>query len=100
MRTISPVGADENLSTDLSSAVSQEDFPVTNRILSAVLTAAFIAATGVGPAVAQESTPVKKVSPQQQKMKDCAGKWKAEKAAKQVSGQAEYRKFMSACLKR
>jgi hypothetical protein len=69
---------------------------MTIRMLSAVLAAAFIAGASVHPAVAQD----KKVTPQQQKMKECAAKWKDEKAAKHVSGQAEYRKFMSACLKR
>ena len=39
------------------------------------------------------------MSPQQQKMKDCAGKWGDYKKEKNVKGQAEYRKFMSGCLK-
>lgn len=41
----------------------------------------------------------KKLTPQQQKMKDCAAKWKDEKATKKVSGRAAYNKFMSGCLK-
>ena len=41
----------------------------------------------------------KKVSPQQQKMKDCAGKWGDYKKEKNVKGRAEHRKFMSSCLK-
>ena len=41
----------------------------------------------------------KELTPQQQKMKDCAGKWGEEKKAKKVSGQKAYREFMSGCLK-
>jgi hypothetical protein len=41
----------------------------------------------------------KALTPQQQKMKDCAGKWGEEKKAKKVSGQKAYREFMSGCLK-
>ena len=41
----------------------------------------------------------KELSPQQQKMKDCAGKWGDYKKEKKVKGRAEYRKFMSGCLK-
>jgi hypothetical protein len=41
----------------------------------------------------------KAMTPQQQKMKDCAGKWGEEKTAKKVSGQKAYRAFMSGCLK-
>jgi hypothetical protein len=41
----------------------------------------------------------KELSPQQQKMKDCAGKWGDYKKEKNVKGRAEYRKFMSSCLK-
>src|SRR5689334_6673358 len=41
------------------------------------------------------ATAEKKMTPQQQKMKDCAGKWGDYKKEKNVKGQAEYRKFMS-----
>ena len=41
----------------------------------------------------------KELTPQQQKMKDCAGKWGDYKKEKKVKGRAEYRKFMSGCLK-
>jgi hypothetical protein len=40
-----------------------------------------------------------KPTPQQQKMKDCAAKWKQEKATKHVSGRDAYRAFMKECLK-
>lgn len=75
---------------------------MTIRILSAGLAAAFFAVAAIHPAVAQDKPAVaqeKKVTPQQQKMKDCAGKWKEEKATKKVSGRAAYRTFMSSCLK-
>jgi hypothetical protein len=32
-------------------------------------------------------------------MKDCAAKWKEEKAQKNVSGKSAYRDFMRGCLK-
>ena len=41
----------------------------------------------------------KELSAQQQKMKDCARKWGDYKKEKNVKGRAEYRKFMSTCLK-
>lgn len=41
----------------------------------------------------------KKLTPQQAKMKDCATKWGDYKKEKNVKGRAEYRKFMSGCLK-
>ena len=49
------------------------------------------------PAQAQDTGT--KMTPQRQKMKDCAVKWKAEKAEKHVSGKAAYRDFMKGCLK-
>ena len=80
------------------------------RMLAAALSAAFLAtATAaivvapVNPAAAEMATkaePKKKdLTPQQQKMKDCAAKWKDEKAAKKVSGRKAYNAFMSTCLK-
>ena len=41
----------------------------------------------------------KKLTAQQQKMKDCAPKRANYKKEKNVKGRAEYRKFMSTCLK-
>jgi Spy/CpxP family protein refolding chaperone len=41
----------------------------------------------------------KELTPQQQKMKDCAAKWGDEKKAKKVSGRKAYNEFMSTCLK-
>jgi hypothetical protein len=49
--------------------------------------------------VEAQDTGGKTVSPQRQKMKDCAAKWKEEKAQKNVSGRAAYRDFMKGCLK-
>jgi uncharacterized membrane protein len=66
------------------------------RILAAALATAFLSVTVVAPSIAEEK---KKLTTQQQKMKDCAGKWKTEKETKKVSGRAAYNKFMSGCLK-
>ena len=71
---------------------------MTLRIMSAALAAAFLSTAALQPAIAQEKQE-KKTSAQQQKMKDCAAKWKVEKAEKKVSGKGEYKKFMSGCLK-
>jgi hypothetical protein len=76
-------------------------------VLAAAMATALITAP-VASAYAQAATAktekkpkkvAKPLTPQQQKMKDCAGKWKEEKAAKKVSGRAAYNKFMSGCLK-
>ena len=48
---------------------------------------------------AEKTAAKKELTPQQQKMKDCAAKWGDYKKEKKVSGRAEYRKFMSPCLK-
>ena len=81
-------------------------------ILGAALAAALIATTPVSSALAQSAAPAaeksgtkaaaktaKTLTPQQQKMKDCAAKWKDEKKAKNVSGRKAYNEFMSKCLK-
>ncbi len=39
------------------------------------------------------------LTPQRQKMKDCAAKWQEHKKANNVKGRDEYRKFLSSCLK-
>ena len=73
-------------------------------LLAAAMATALLTAPPA-PALAQdkpaktESKAAKKLTPQQQKMKDCAAKWGDEKKAKKVSGRAEYNKFMSGCLK-
>ena len=59
---------------------------------------AFGAANLAVPVQAQD-TGKKAMTPQRQKMKDCNGKWKEEKAQKQVSGKTAYRAFMKDCLK-
>ena len=48
---------------------------------------------------ADKTAAKKELTPQQQKMKDCAAKWGDYKKEKNVKGRAEYRKFMSPCLK-
>lgn len=79
-------------------------------LLAAAIAAALIASPAV-PAFAQAAaaktekagakaaSTAKKLTPQQQKMKDCGPKWTAYKKEKNVKGRAEYRKFMSTCLK-
>jgi hypothetical protein len=47
----------------------------------------------------KDTTKKKELTPQQQKMKDCAGKWNEEKKAKKVSGKKAHNEFMSGCLK-
>jgi hypothetical protein len=81
------------------------------RVLAVATAAAFLyGATTSTPVFAEmakkEETTKKKetkkkkdLTPQQQKMKDCAGKWGAEKKAKKVSGRKAYNEFMSGCLK-
>ena len=64
------------------------------RIFAAAIASAFLA-VAIAPTAAQE----KKTTPQQQKMKDCAAKWKDEKAKTGAKGRAAYRTFMSTCLK-
>jgi hypothetical protein len=81
------------------------------RLLAAAASLAFIAATLAAPVQAQydaskgdgakgaKAAAAKTLTPQQQKMKDCAAKWKDEKAQKHVSGRVAYRAFMKECLK-
>jgi hypothetical protein len=73
-------------------------------LLAASLLAAFVSSTLAAPEirVAQAAAPKaapKQLTPQQQKMKDCAAKWQDEKAKTGVKGRAAYRKFLSTCLK-
>ena len=74
-------------------------------VLAAVL-AVGLAAALLPPAFAMPSLMVaeaaapKQLTPQQQKMKDCAAKWQEEKAKTGAKGRAAYRKFMSDCLKK
>jgi Ni/Co efflux regulator RcnB len=79
-------------------------------LLAAAMASALLAAP-LAPASAQaaaEKTDTKapktakakkELTPQQQKMKDCGPKWADYKKEKNVKGRAEYRKFMSTCLK-
>ena len=80
-------------------------------LLAAAVATALLAAP-LAPAYAQaaaEKSDTKKakktakapkaLTPQQQKMKDCAPKWADYKKEKKVKGRVEYRKFMSTCLK-
>ena len=70
---------------------------ITAPVASAYAQAAATEKTEKKPAAKKAAKPL---TPQQEKMKECASvKWKAEKAAKKVSGRAAYNKFMSECLK-
>ena len=58
------------------------------------------AATAQSPQSEPSATTAEKPpTARQQKMKECAAKWKEEKATKHVSGRAAYRDFMKECLK-
>jgi hypothetical protein len=48
---------------------------------------------------AAEPAAEKKLTAQQQKMKDCGAKWQEYKKANNVKGKAEYQKFLKPCLK-
>lgn len=74
------------------------------RILRSVFAAAVAVCLATAPMVAGAATAKKEetkkeLTPQQQKMKDCAAKWGDEKKAKKVSGRKAYNEFMSTCLK-
>jgi hypothetical protein len=53
------------------------------------------AQTPAAPAAARKA-----LTPQRQRMKDCAVKWKEEKASTGAKGRAAYNKFMRGCLKK
>jgi len=96
------------------------------RVLAAAISGLFVAAVSIAPAIAQPATAPattpaakpaakptakpaattaakpaepKKLTAQQQKMKDCAVKWKDHKATTGEKGRDAYRKFLSVCLK-
>jgi Ni/Co efflux regulator RcnB len=88
-----------------------EEFTMLKHILAAAVATALITAP-LALAFAQATTEKsdkkektaakkseRKLTAQQQKMKDCAPKWADYKKEKKVKGRAEYRKFMSTCLK-
>jgi hypothetical protein len=80
-----------------------EDLPMFKLLLAAAMATALLGAP-LAPAFAQAATEKtdkakKPLTPQQQKMKDCGPKWADYKKEKNVKGRAEYRKFMSTCLK-
>ena len=79
---------------------------VATALITAPLTPAFAQATteksetkAKTSAKTTEPKTEKKLTAQQQKMKDCGPKWAAYKKEKNVQGRTEYRKFMSTCLK-
>jgi hypothetical protein len=64
----------------------------------------FAVALPANPAASQTPSTTtaapKALTPQRQKMKDCAAKWKDEKASTGVKGRTAYNKFMRECLKK
>ena len=66
------------------------------RIVAVAVAVAFLGVTAVPMARAED----KPLTPQQQKMKDCAASWKDEKAKTGAKGRDAYRKYMSGCLKK
>lgn len=68
-------------------------------LIAAPVASAYAQAAATAEKPKAEKKAAKPLTPQQQKMKDCAGKWKEEKSAKNVSGRTAYNKFMSGCLK-
>lgn len=75
-----------------------EDSTMRKHLLVAAASLAFGAAVLAVPVQAQDNAG-KGTTSQQQKMKDCAAKWKDEKAQKHVSGRTAYSAFMKDCLK-
>lgn len=82
------------------------------RALVFAFAAAFLSVAAVAPTVAvaaaakkeetkkeEKKAEKKALTPQQQKMKDCAGKWGEEKKTKNVKGRKAYNEFMRGCLK-
>jgi Ni/Co efflux regulator RcnB len=75
-------------------------------VLTAVVAAALVAipaAPSLAQAAAEKTekakrSAAKKLTPQQQKMKDCGAKWQDYKKEKNVKGRAEYSKFLKTCL--
>jgi hypothetical protein len=71
-----------------------------NRLVVSAFATAFLVLSAVSPGAAQDKPPEKKpLTAQQQKMKDCAVKWKEEKAKTGVKGREAYRTFLGSCMK-
>src|SRR5581483_6433443 len=71
-----------------------------SRMVTAMVAAAFLASAAMAPTIVMAEAAKKELTPQQQKMKDCAAQWKEEKATKKVSGKKAHNDFMSKCLKK
>ena len=63
---------------------------------AAALTAALLS---IPVASVDAATAEKKLTPQQQKMKDCGAKWQVHKKEHNVKGRTEWNKFRRECLK-
>jgi Ni/Co efflux regulator RcnB len=66
------------------------------RLVTVACAVAFLAVAAAPMASAED----KPLSPQQQKMKDCAASWKDEKAKTGAKGRDAYRAFQKDCLKK
>ena len=73
------------------------------RVLAAALAAGLVVALAPPGLAGSEirlaqAAPSKPLTPQQQKMKDCTGKWQDEKTKTGAKGRTTYRKFMGECV--
>jgi uncharacterized membrane protein len=70
-------------------------------VFAAALATAVVAGAHAASAqdAQEKNSQEKKLTVQQQKMRDCAAKWKEEKAKTDVKGREAHNKFMSGCLK-
>jgi hypothetical protein len=64
------------------------------RTAVALTALALVATVPLAPAMAE-----KKLTPQQQKMKECGARWQTHKTSTGEKGNAAYRKFLSGCMK-
>lgn len=67
---------------------------MTSRALAAAMAATLLVASAT-PTMADD----KRLTPQQQKMKDCTVQWKIKKQAESVSGRVAYSDYMRSCLR-
>jgi hypothetical protein len=101
-----PHHASAIVSPNNANAIVQGGSPMSRTVMAAALAAglvAALAAPGFAAAqisVAQAAAAPKQLTPQQQRMKDCAAKWQDEKAKTGAKGRTVYRKFMGDCLKK
>jgi hypothetical protein len=96
-------------SRGISAAATREEAsqgePIMRKpVLAMAMATVFFGAAAAGPAIAQyvqaaPSAPDKKLTPQQQKMKDCGAKWEQMKSTGTTGGQT-WAQFRTDCLKK